>query len=127
MGYEFPMTLCLNIEYTSTTEYNGVDPNTNNNTKCVEVIYDNKIAENANNLNVYPNPACNEIHVDNVAGAQISIYNIAGQEVMSIENADANATINVSNLTEGPSSGNSLPARKYHSSLAWIKWIPCSA
>ena len=50
---------------------------------------------------VYPNPACNEIHIDNMAGAQISIFNIAGQEVMSIENASASATINVANLTEG--------------------------
>ena len=101
MGYEFPLQLCMNVTYTSDPTYNGVDPNTNNDTYCVTVIYDNDIKENTNNLAIYPNPACNEIRVENVAGAQISIFNIAGQEVMSIENADANATINVSNLTEG--------------------------
>ena len=99
--YTFPFNVCFNVEYQSAAGYNGIEENLSNNTYCVEYYYNNGINENNNNLSVYPNPACNEIHVDNVAGAQISIYNIAGQEVMSIENADANATINVSNLTEG--------------------------
>ena len=101
MGFDYPLTVCVNLTYQSTPEYNGVDPNTNNDTYCVQYIYNNSIPENNNDLMVYPNPACNEIHIDNMAGAQVSIYNIAGQEVMSIENADASATINVSNLTEG--------------------------
>lgn len=101
LGFDYPLTLCLHVSYESAEGYNGIDPNTDNDTYCVNYVYDNGINENNNDLMVYPNPACNEIHVDNVAGAQISIYNIAGQEVMSIENADANATINVSNLTEG--------------------------
>ena len=96
------INLCINIEYTSTDEYNGIDPNTENNTYCVRYYYSGVgIDEKTNDLNVYPNPACNEIHIDNAAGAQVSIYNVAGQEVMSIENADASATINVANLTEG--------------------------
>ena len=101
MGYTWPLHLCLSVEYVSDPSYNGYDAFTDNNTWCVEIDFDDNIIENNNNLMVYPNPACNEINIDNVAGAQISIYNIAGQEVMSIENADANATINVSNLTEG--------------------------
>lgn len=93
--------LCMHIGYESTAEYNGVDPNLNNNTFCATYHYDNGIKESNNTLNVYPNPACNEITIDNAAGAQVSIYNVAGQEVMSIENANASATINVANLTEG--------------------------
>jgi hypothetical protein len=93
--------LCMHIGYESTAEYNGVDPNLNNNTFCATYHYDNGIKESNNALNVYPNPACNEITIDNAAGAQVSIYNVAGQEVMSIENANASATINVANLTEG--------------------------
>lgn len=96
------INLCITLDYTSTNEYNGVDPNTENNTYCVRYYYSGTgINENTNDLNVYPNPACSEIHIDNAAGAQVSIYNVAGQEVMSIENADASATINVANLTEG--------------------------
>lgn len=93
--------LCMHIGYESTAEYNGIDPNLNNNTFCATYHYDNGIKESNNTLNVYPNPACNEITIDNAAGAQVSIYNVAGQEVMSIENANASATINVANLTEG--------------------------
>ena len=101
MGYDWPLTLCFNVEYQSAAGYGGIDDNASNNTYCVNYIYNNGINEKTNNLMVYPNPACNEIHIDNVAGAQVSIFNIAGQEVMSIENADASATINVANLTEG--------------------------
>ena len=101
LGYSWPIQLCLNFEYESAEGYNGYDAITSNNTYCVSVDYDNGIDEKTNDLMVYPNPACNEIHIDNVAGAQVSIFNIAGQEVMSIENANASATINVANLTEG--------------------------
>lgn len=100
-GLEYPLSLCVSIGFTSESSYNAIDPDLNNNTYCVEYYYDNGIDEKTNDLMVYPNPACNEIHIDNVAGAQVSIFNIAGQEVMSIENADASATINVANLTEG--------------------------
>lgn len=38
------ITLCLNIEYQSTTEYNGIDPNPANNTYCVTYHYDHNNA-----------------------------------------------------------------------------------
>lgn len=101
MGYDWPLTVCMNVEYQSAAGYNGIDDNLDNNTYCVEYYYDNGISEKTNNLNVYPNPASTEIHIDNAAGAQVTILNIAGQEVMNINNADASATLNVSNLTEG--------------------------
>lgn len=101
MGYNFPLQLCMNLTYTSDTTYGGYDPNTENDTYCVTIQMQNGINEATDNLNVYPNPACNVINVDNAAGAQISIFNIAGQEVLAIEAANANETINVANLTEG--------------------------
>lgn len=98
----YPFELCLSV---TLLDNNVIDPNTDNNLYCITVgdaaSLHIGIAENNNTLNVYPNPACNVINVDNAAGAQISIFNIAGQEVMAIEAANANETINVSNLTEG--------------------------
>lgn len=97
----WPFNLCVHIDWTSTN--GSIDPNLTNNTYCVPVINDDVagIAENTNTLTVSPNPASTVIRVDNAAGAQISIFNIAGQEVMAIEAANANETINVANLTEG--------------------------
>ena len=54
-----------------------------------------------NGVNVFPNPANNVINVENAAGSQISLFNITGQEVLSIEVANANAAINVADLAEG--------------------------
>ena len=97
----YPFEMCISMIPVDAS----VDPNMDNNTYCVlvgdEASLHIGINENNNTLNVYPNPACNVINVDNAAGAQISIFNIAGQEVMAIEAANANETINVSNLTEG--------------------------
>lgn len=98
-GLTFPFYVCASF----TTE--GNDPILDNNTGCVEITNvdpEDGINEvNTTSLNVYPNPACNVINVDNAAGAQISIYNIAGQEVMAIEAANANESINVASLSEG--------------------------
>lgn len=100
LGLSFPFELCIHCDWVG-NQSNDYDPDTTNNTYCITVDYDNGINEKTNDLMVYPNPACNEITIDNAAGAQVSIYNVAGQEVMSIENANASATINVANLTEG--------------------------
>ena len=54
-----------------------------------------------NGVNVFPNPANNVINVENAAGSQISLFNITGQEVLSIEVANANAALNVADLAEG--------------------------
>ena len=104
LGLTFPFQLCIHCDWVG----EGVsdrDPNLENNTYCITVSDEADptigISENNSNLNVYPNPACNVINVNNAAGAQISIYNIAGQEVMAIEAANANESINVSNLSEG--------------------------
>lgn len=57
--------------------------------------------ENESRVAVYPNPACQVVNVESEVGAQISIYNMAGQKVMYIDSADALESINVSNLSEG--------------------------
>ncbi|MCQ2264349.1 MAG: T9SS type A sorting domain-containing protein [Bacteroidales bacterium] len=105
-GISFPFDVCVTFRYESEANYNGIDPDLSNNVYCA--TYTNQepgdedgIAENTNTLTVSPNPASTVIRVDNAAGAQISIFNIAGQEVMAIEAANANETINVANLTEG--------------------------
>ncbi len=54
-----------------------------------------------NRINVYPNPASTEIHVDNAEGATISVYNLMGQSVMTVENANKFNTVNVESLAAG--------------------------
>lgn len=100
-GLSWPLQLCVSIK--PNFEEGGLytDPNPNNNTKCITVDYDNGIQINNNTVNVFPNPANNTITIENIAGAQISVFNIAGQEVLSVEAANANETLNVSALPEG--------------------------
>lgn len=98
----WPFELCVNVEFHSTN--GAIDPDLSNNTYCVEVH--NSDVEGIKNvdhntLTVSPNPASTTITVENAAGAQIFVYNIAGQEVMSVESAEANETLNVSNLNAG--------------------------
>ncbi|MCQ2262929.1 MAG: T9SS type A sorting domain-containing protein [Bacteroidales bacterium] len=106
-GLTFPFEMCLSLTYEPDASYPSSDPNLDNNTYCITVSNQQApddpdgINANDNTLTVSPNPASTVIRVDNAAGAQISIYNIAGQEVMTMEAANANETINVANLTEG--------------------------
>ena len=39
--------------------------------------------------------------MENAAGSMITGYNVAGQEVLSVTSAEANETLNVSNLKAG--------------------------
>ena len=103
-GLTMPFQLCYDVRYQSDASYNSYDPNLENNHYCVTVKEagdDESIREISNTLGVTPNPARTYIKVDNAAGAQITIYNIAGQEVMSVASANANETLNVSNLNAG--------------------------
>jgi hypothetical protein len=50
---------------------------------------------------VFPNPAYDVLHINYVEGANISIVNNLGQIVYSIENAQLNNTIDLSNLVAG--------------------------
>ena len=105
LNLTYPFQMCLEVSYQSDASYNGVDPDLSNNIYCITVSDQPDpnigIQENTNTLSVSPNPASTYIKVENAAGSQISVYNIAGQEVMSIESAEANETLNVSNLNAG--------------------------
>lgn len=97
---QWPLELCFHVEWVSTD--GSVDPNLDNNDWCVNYYNDLGVNEmTVNGVNVFPNPANNVINVENAAGSQISLFNITGQEVLSIEVANANAAINVADLAEG--------------------------
>ena len=95
----YPLQVCVSVTPVDAT----LDPDMSNNTACATYDFEHVGIANIeeSSLSIFPNPACNVINVDNAAGAQISIYNIAGQEVMAIEAANANETINVASLSEG--------------------------
>ena len=99
----WPFQLCVHVDFYSTD--GAIDQNLDNNTYCVTVHnrdVEAGIQNVANNtLKVSPNPANTYINVENAAGSQIFVYNIAGQEVMAIESAEANERLNVSNLNAG--------------------------
>ncbi len=50
---------------------------------------------------IYPNPATTNIYVENNRGATIEIYNLVGQKVKTVSNANRNAVINVADLDAG--------------------------
>ncbi len=53
------------------------------------------------NIAVYPNPANNQLHVDNVEGGTISVYNLVGEKVMEVTNANKFNTLNTADLAAG--------------------------
>ena len=103
LGFQLPFELCIHITYSMAPGYICEDANPDNDTYCISITDINAVGiqESTNTLTVSPNPASTEVKVENAAGAQIFVYNIAGQQVMSIANAEANETLNVSNLTAG--------------------------
>ncbi len=50
---------------------------------------------------IYPNPANTQLHVDNVEGATISVYNLVGEKVSELTNANKFNTLNTANLAAG--------------------------
>ena len=52
-------------------------------------------------MSVYPNPATDQIGITLSQNADIVIYNIMGQNVMTVEGHAGANTINISNLTSG--------------------------
>lgn len=102
-GISLPFELCIKATYYSAPGYVSVDNDTENDTYCLSIRDVNELGiyDNNNNLNVAPNPASTTLTIENAAGSQIFVYNIAGQQVMSVEAAEANETLNVSNLNAG--------------------------
>ena len=59
------------------------------------------ISEQTLSVSVTPNPASDELNIHHVAGAQISVYGLNGQEMMRIEKADMNEVISISDWAAG--------------------------
>ncbi len=86
-----------------TVTYNGTDADAGNNTTCLTV---NRTSvgvndELRNNIGIFPNPANDLITITNAENANIVIVNMVGSIVANVENASANQTIDISNLTNG--------------------------
>ena len=55
----------------------------------------------AEGIEMYPNPSNGIVNFTNVENATIEVYNMMGQVVASVNNADANASIDLSNVANG--------------------------
>lgn len=72
---------------------------------------------NSSRFSMYPNPVNNELKLNVEEHAQIKIYNIVGAEILTIEDAEATHTINMSSFPEGSyivkvSDSNGVSAQK---------------
>ena len=98
-GLEGTFELCYTVRIVGT----ATDPVASNNTKCVTLKRGttgiSEVAEGE--VNVYPNPATTVINIDNAEGAQISVFDLSGRMVSSVNSASAYQTIDASNLAEG--------------------------
>ena len=81
----------------------AIDPVATNNQKCITVKRGNVGIDgfNAEEINVYPNPATSVINVANAENAQVSVFDINGKLMVSVESASANQTIDASNFANG--------------------------
>ena len=61
----------------------------------------NKVNNNNDFISIYPNPTTGTLNITNAENAAVYVYNILGEVVASIDNADAFSTIDMSNLSEG--------------------------
>ena len=82
---------------------NATDTDPSNNQGCVTVHRGDVGIENivAGEINVYPNPATDVIYVANAEGAQVSVFDMNGRMVNSVESASANQAIDASSLAKG--------------------------
>ena len=82
---------------------NATDTDPSNNQGCVMVHRGDVGIENiaAGEINVYPNPATDVIYVANAEGAQVSVFDMNGRMVNSVESASANQAIDASSLAKG--------------------------
>ena len=55
----------------------------------------------AEGIEMYPNPSNGIVNFTNVENATIEVYNMMGQVVASVNNANANASIDLSNVANG--------------------------
>lgn len=98
-GIEGTFELCYTVRIVGA----ATDPDASNNQACLTInrgeVGVNEIA--AGEINVYPNPATNVIYVANAEGAQVSVFDMNGRMVNSVESASANQAIDASSLAKG--------------------------
>ena len=102
---------------------NAIDGAVDNTYQCTEdgdyyliVVADNSCSAQSNAISVsgtfsdlvaleeveiYPNPASNQITITNAQNSKLYIYNIAGQLIKTIDNSDNKLDIDISNLADG--------------------------
>ncbi len=84
---------------------NGVWYYTSSGVPAFTLNFDHVIGVNSQEIqagvSIYPNPASTEIHVDHADGATIEVYNLMGQNIMTVENANKFNTVNVEALAAG--------------------------
>ncbi|MDR0603124.1 MAG: Omp28-related outer membrane protein [Bacteroidales bacterium] len=56
---------------------------------------------NKGNIIIFPNPAHSQFTVTNIADANLRLYNMLGQEILSINSSEENTTISVDFLPQG--------------------------
>lgn len=99
LGLEGTFEMCWTVRIVGS----ATDPDASNNTACINVTRGgngvNEIA--AGEISVYPNPATNVIYVANAEGAQVSVFDMNGRMVNSVESASANQAIDASSLAKG--------------------------
>ncbi|MCF8371441.1 MAG: T9SS type A sorting domain-containing protein [Bacteroidales bacterium] len=79
---------------------NGTE--TNEQYYWVDVVYPDGTEELVENpVNIYPNPTTGILNVENVANSTIIVYNIVGEQVASIEQANNQARIDLNEFAEG--------------------------
>ena len=86
-----------------TVTYDGIDNEGANNQSCITITRE-LVSINSNiseNMEIYPNPANNVLNIENANGANVSVFNMLGQELVSVNVNDNMQAINVSELPEG--------------------------
>jgi hypothetical protein len=83
--------------------YNGTDNVLENNEACVTITRNPVNVENTivSNIAVFPNPANDVLNVANAENANITIVDMIGNVVATVDNASANQSINISTLANG--------------------------
>ncbi|MBO4232273.1 MAG: T9SS type A sorting domain-containing protein, partial [Bacteroidales bacterium] len=100
---QYNITGTFTICYTVRAGGNVTDPDASNNKACLTIKRGGVGIDgfNAEEINVYPNPATNVINVANAENAQVSVFDINGKLMVSVESASANQTIDASNFANG--------------------------
>lgn len=98
-GIEGTFNFCYEVRIVGA----ATDPDASNNQACITItrgtVGVNDVV--AGEVNIYPNPANDVINVENAENAQISVFDINGRMITTIESASANQTIDASNFAKG--------------------------